>query len=81
MPSISIFCLLCVSLDLHGDARLCSCYPSGSVIVFTEVEGDRVPFRHLVKHNKHLPVSRKSFLSLFSLFVNINSKQNRLKVK
>lgn len=63
------------------DARLAAGSPQAVWSSHHEVEGILVPCRHLNKHNKHLPASRKSFLSFFSLFVNINAKQNRLKMK
>lgn len=69
---ISISCLVFVSLRAwfaFGDARLWLLLGLGRCdLSWMEAEGNLVPFRHLVKHNKQLPVSRKSLLSFFFFF-------------
>lgn len=51
-------------------ARLHHGVASGTVTLHYWSEGNLVPLRHLVKYNKHLLVSKKSFLSFFFFFLN-----------
>lgn len=59
--SLSLWRFASIARQHHGVA-------SGTVTLHYWSEGNLVPLRHLVKYNKHLLVSKKSFLSFFFFF-------------